>query len=353
MRPAHPVGAAGLMVRVRAVMNLEAIAIQVCPGEQESLALALRAVARAIGADLHYDEVCAALGVSLVAIAGPTASSPAWWPTFGRDAFLAPTARLFGMHLRDLHPPEVGLDMLWAEEFPQHFELSYKPLIRRALENGQPVLAWGSWEANAAPLWGVITASAGADFLGIVPGGTGPVRLGRPALQCYVVEGLEPRTPPAEELMAAVVGHANAYLSRPEALFRHLAPAGSKIVTGPAAYDAWATWLEAQRPGTDDDPAREALRLYACALCAGRTSAARFMGRSDAVQGPNHGAVLDAVMAACESFAAELCLVCRRPEVAALWSTAEGHQELLESIRAAQGIDRQIADYISRLASPA
>jgi len=334
-------------------MNLDAITIPSGPGEYESLAPALRAVARAAGTDLDHDELCAALGISLVAIAGPPDTSPALWPTFGRDVFLTQTARLFGMQLRDLHPPEVAVDMLWADEFPQHFDLSYKPLIVRALENGQPVLAWRGWEEAFAPRWGVITAAEGDTLLGVVPGAAGRLRLAAPALQCYVVELYEARTPSSEELLAAAVAHADAYLNRPEVLFRRPTTGGAKLVTGPKAYDAWAAWLQTQRPGTDDDPNREAFRAYACALYTARDSARRFALGSDAVQGPDHAAILDSIASACESLACEVSPFCRPTEIMAFWSTAEGHQELLEVIHSAQAIDRQIADYIRRLAAPA
>jgi hypothetical protein len=334
-------------------MNLEAVNIQADSGEQESLALALRAVARTAGEDLDYDEACAALGISFVAIAGPAESSPTFWPTFGRDTFLTPTARLFGIHLRDLHPPEVGVDMLWAEEFPQHFDLSYKPLILRSLENDQPVFAWGLWEKGEIPRWGVITNAEGAHLIGFVPGASSPVRLSRAALQCYVVEQYEPRQPSAEELLAAAMEHAQGLLSRPAPRPQNVAPGESRIVTGPAAYDVWATWLQAQRPGSEEDPAREAFQVYTSALCDARASAGRYLSRSDAVHDPNHGAIMDGAMNACETFSAELSLLCRAAEVQALWSTAEGHQELLENIRTAQKIDLQIADYVRQLASTA
>ena len=113
-------------------MNLDAIAIHAKHGEYESLALTVRALARSVTAELDYDELCAALGISLVAVAGPAEASPAQWLSYARDAFLVTTVRLFGMHLRNLRPPEVGVDMLRADGFQQHFELSYKPLIQRA-----------------------------------------------------------------------------------------------------------------------------------------------------------------------------------------------------------------------------
>src|SRR5690606_11352344 len=111
-----------------------------------------------VGATFDYDDLCAALGVSFAAVSVGSESSPGWWTTYGRDAFLAPAARLFGLHVRDLHPPEVALEMTGAEEFGQHWELSYKPHIQQALRNGQPVLAWQGWPDVRWPFWGVVTA---------------------------------------------------------------------------------------------------------------------------------------------------------------------------------------------------
>ena len=47
---------------------LDRILIREGEGEYESLALALRAVASAVGIELDYDDLCAALGVSFTAV---------------------------------------------------------------------------------------------------------------------------------------------------------------------------------------------------------------------------------------------------------------------------------------------
>src|SRR5207245_829727 len=153
--------------------------------------LALRAVAASAGAAFNYDDLCAALGISFTTVSTSAEPSPAHWLTYGRDLFIEPVGRMFGFALRDLHPPDIGVDMLAAEEFPQHFELSYKPLIRRALENRQPVLAWRGWEGDFARDWGVITGTKGDDFIGAVP--NAQLTHTAPAMQCYVVERFEPR----------------------------------------------------------------------------------------------------------------------------------------------------------------
>lgn len=330
-------------------MNLDTITIYTSPEESESLVQALRAVARSASLDLPYDEACAVLGISFVATAGE--GSPGLWARIARDALLSETARLFGIHLRDLHPPDVGVDMLNAEEYPQHFELSYKPLIRRALQHGQPVLAWRGWEGPAADAWGVITASAGDELLGVVPGTTTRVRLVQPAMQCYVVEQIEPRTPTPDEIMAHTIAHVDALLSRPESVFGGRIPSSFGIRTGAAAYDRWAEWLSTQQPATGESTAREDYRAYACALSFDRLSAARFLSRSVAVQSPEQAAILDALVTACEEVAGSVSRFCGSDDLEVFWSTPEGHQELLEAIRAAQAADREIAEHIHSLAA--
>ena len=93
-----------------------------------------------------------------------------------RDALLVEGARVFGMTVRGLHPPEAARGLEHSAEYAQHFAASYRPLILRALENRQPVLArLGRGEfGNHHPIWGAIEDSS--------DGGVGSVRGGgRPA----------------------------------------------------------------------------------------------------------------------------------------------------------------------------
>jgi hypothetical protein len=170
-------------------------------------------------------------------------------------------------------------------------------------------------------------------------------------MQCYVVEQYERRTPALADMLAMAVSHALAFLSAPEGLVKRSDPHTSRIVTGPNAYDVWAQWLEAQPPSSGQDPAREAFRLYATRLCAARLSAMHFLQRTDTVTGPDHANILDTIAGACDDVAQELTTFGRPEEIFSFWSSAEGHLELLETIRAAKAADQQIADYLGRLAA--
>ncbi|MEP0843332.1 MAG: hypothetical protein HRF43_11570 [Phycisphaerae bacterium] len=333
-------------------MKLDAIVVQPQPGEVESLGLAVRAVAAGAGGTISYDAFEAALGLSLTALARPADPSPAAWSAYGCDAFLEPAARLFGLHVRDLHPPEVGLDMLAAEEFPQHFELSHRPLILRALENGQPVLAWGGWEGEAAPTWGVITAMKSEQFRGVAPHRSGLIRLAGPAAQCYVVEVCEPRRPADEELFAAMIGHARAYLCA-----GRLAQHGegrpkptAGLLTGPAVFEAWLQWLAQQRPESGPSPAREAHCNYARFLSAARLSAARVLDGLEVPHPPARAALVDAIVETCEVLAGELWSARCEDRLVALWRTVDGHEVLREELQAARAAETRIAESVCRLA---
>ena len=109
-------------------------------GPSFSLTLALRSVAESAGYDVDADDLHAVLGLSMVACAAPGDMELGNWPLYARDAFLVDTARVFGMTVRPIHPPEAARGLGGAAEFAQHFDASYRPLIARALEHDQPVL---------------------------------------------------------------------------------------------------------------------------------------------------------------------------------------------------------------------
>ena len=229
------------------VMDLDQIIIRPQAGRHESLAPVLQAVAEAAGGTIDYDCLCAAMGVSFSATFVPAEPRPSRWMSYGRDAFVEPAARLFGIELRNMHPPDVGMEMVAAAEFAQHFEASYKPLVQRALEHGQPVIAWQGWPDDAAVSWGIITGMAHDQFTGVVSCGTS-CPLVAPALQCYVVEQCRPQSPAREALVAMAARHARAYLSDSPLL----SPASHlHLSTGPAALEAWARFLQSheQRSG--------------------------------------------------------------------------------------------------------
>ncbi len=332
-------------------MKLERIVIREGPEEYESLALALRATAAAEGEELDYDDLCATLGVSFAAVSTLTESAPGWWTTFGRDAFLEPAAKLFGFELRDLHPPDVAVDMLSAEEFAQHWLLSYKPLIRAALDNQQPVLAWQGWPEFRWPFWGVITATADEDFDGTTMWSQGErQRLSEPALQCYVVERYEPRFPPASELFAAAMKHADAYMNR--APFTSVVPGAPppRIITGPAAIDRWGHWLQYDEVRESaDGPAWNDHRQNAEFIACARLSAARFLQRMQPVIGPERRNVLESAIECCQSIAQWLGESRNEEMVRSLFTSRQGRERLLSSLNAAEAADRRLAACVEEL----
>lgn len=232
---------------------------------------ALRRLALERGVDLDRDAIHAALGLCWGIVAGDDDTPLSEWPGLARDRFLVPAATMFGIRVRGLHPPAAAKNLHAAAEFVQHFDASYRPLIHRALEHGQPVLAWRGWD-SAPPLhWGVIRAAGdrGIGFEGDVPcHGTASQRAMEPApswefehsrragderawlpdeghgwrsavlvrcpTQVYAVEAIEPRMPSSDDLTALILDHARTALAGQGC-------ADFGVLTGPAAIDRWIT----------------------------------------------------------------------------------------------------------------
>ncbi|UCC31209.1 MAG: hypothetical protein JSU86_02815, partial [Phycisphaerales bacterium] len=113
-----------------------------------SLTFALQALAHDAGYEINLDDLNAALGLPWMTPAVPRERDLACWPMYARDAFLAEAGRLFGMNIRDIHPPEAARGLNGFPEFQQHFDASYRPLILKALEHNQAVLAWQGWPGD-------------------------------------------------------------------------------------------------------------------------------------------------------------------------------------------------------------
>lgn len=155
------------------------------------------------GREVGCEEWVALLGLGM-ALTAVEWDCPRYWATYGRHAHLPAAAALHGLRLRDMHPPDAAVGLQTSAEFSLHFEDSYVPLITRALEHGQPVLAWRGWPAPAEHEWGVIVRAEGGRLLGYAPGlGVGPVALEGAAHQVYVVEECRPGAPEAAVRFAA------------------------------------------------------------------------------------------------------------------------------------------------------
>ncbi len=344
-----------------------------------SLTFALRAIAEGAGYELEPDDLNAALGLSLMMPAVPDEDDLAGWPMYARDAFLVEAGRLFGMSIRDIHPPEAARGLSGAQEFDQHFDASYRPLILRALEHGQAVLAWQGWPGERAMMWGTIrnSSSEGSGFQGVCPilakqgwgteaRGSPKPRLGkldgltleRPPVQVYVVETITATRPNPDELVDVALDHAWRVLSN-----------GLKnrfgVVTGPPAYDAWiARWRAAGcrvRPGrtvkstpnltgsasaealasagrspTEVPALAHAHRQLALCVTAAHFSAIRFLNRQHQRTEGTMRRLVKALMQECHQVVTSLEESIDVASDAALTRTSEGRTRIVEAITRAK-----------------
>lgn len=206
-----------------------------------SLTRALAGILTSTGRAFDVDEVHVGLGLGLLFTSVPHEADWALWPAYARDMFLPSGARRFGLTVRALHPPDAAQGLIDADEFVQHFDASYRPLIARALENEQPVLAWRGWGDPRSLEWGVIEAvcEEGVGFRGTAYGrGEAAVAktLVSPPQQVYVVESMEVTSPEPREVADALVAHTAAGLD------------GSMddrfgVVTGAPALGEWSGLL--------------------------------------------------------------------------------------------------------------
>lgn len=227
-------------------MDLSEIRLGPSASSPDSLPACLEAVLRGSGAAVDYRSLHAALGLPFWIAAPREPNSQRClgsWMSAGHDALLIEASRLFGMRLRELHPPEAAVGLEESPEFLQHFEASYRPLMELALEHGQAVLVRRGWPDDGGNLWGIVTARCDGNlgFAGLAPGqGDNPEPLTLPPVQVYIVEGIRPRAVSPEELSRHVREAAR------RVQHNQLDPRFG-IVTGPAAYDAWLARLSQSR----------------------------------------------------------------------------------------------------------
>ena len=311
-----------------------------------SLTAALKVVARRAAYEIDPDDLNAALGLSWMTTAVPTEPDLARWPMYGRDAFLVEAGRLFGMTIRDLHPPEASHGLADAEEFEQHFDASYRPHILRALENSQAVLAWRGWPGDAERCWGLITRACedGVGFAGVTPSLATPgtlsdtVTLLSPPVQIYVVERIAPTRPESSVLIDLALDHATQ-------IFANKLQARFDILTGPPAYDAWIDRIREDRPADADDAnlARGHHRLAACVRTAHR-SAVRFLQRHFPQVSGETRSRIEAMTTSCHTVITELAewsdtLATDTPRF-----TPAGRTKLLDAVTRARDATRNMFD---------
>ncbi len=250
----------------------------------ESLTVILQAVARDAGYDVNRDDLTVALGLAWSAIAVPGENDLGSWSLYARDVFLREVGPLFGMTIRGIHPPEAARGLHDSAEFAQHFDASYRPLILRALEHDQPVLAWQGWAGDYRMMWGIITkpCTGGVGLTGEVPGASSArterddrsaAMLERPPVQLYVVEAMAVTQPQPRDVLALALEHAAQVLNN--VLQDRLG-----ILTGPPAYDAWIEKLRgAEGAGHDSAGVISAHNRLAKATRGAHETVIRFLQR--------------------------------------------------------------------------
>ena len=328
-------------------MPLTTIRIHNAEDQWESLALALQAVAGWAGLELDYDSLCAAAGLSfMTASTGRDDDCLASWMARGRDACLVEAAALFGLRLREIHPPDAARDLDRAPEFAQHFEASYQPIVRHALKNGQPVLAWGGWADRRHAMWGVITEP---DARGIGLAGTTIWSAGRtvplisPPAQLYVVEEVAPRRPTDQVLLCLSINAAR------RALHDELGGRWG-LVTGPRAYDHWALRLagDVVCPPCGDGAGRCHWRMARCVASA-RQTAVRYLDCQRDGAAAQVQPLIDTVITHCRGLTDALAASRDEESVRRLIGSPQGRQALADGVRAAQACERAIAAAIDEL----
>lgn len=261
-----------------------------------TLTWALSRVAADAGHAIDADDLHAALGLSMFACAVAGETRVDWWSMYARDRFVVRAARLFGMRLRDLHPPDVARGLDAAAEFGQHFDLSYRPLIHRAMEHGQAVLAWRGWRGEEGPTWGVIReiSKEGVGFAGSIPlrGRADASKLNvldRPASQVYVVETIERTTPTGEAIVSMAMEHMREGFDR--------ASAGRwGIAIGLAAI---VQFEERLARGASKETLSQA-SAFVESMAAGAASAVRFVDRHKMSSSSIAAKQLDGLRTSCE-----------------------------------------------------
>jgi len=290
-----------------------------------SLPRALESIVREAGYTIDHDDLLAALGLSVLLGAPLEEAELVDWPLFARDAFLPQVAFLFGVEIRDVHPPEAALGLDRAVEFEQHFDASYRPLIQNALRNGQPVLAWRGWPGEAGLLWGIVRepCNEGIGFRGetVQEAGSEITKAERvlqtPPLQVYVVERIVPATPDAETLVSCALHHAARVLDN---------SIGKRfgVITGPPAYGVLLDRIKAVR---EEETAKLARGVSALAnvIVNGHGSAIRFFDW-------HQGTVTERT----RKTAASLVASCRQVVAALIGLTDES--DLYERLRNPKGV---------------
>lgn len=246
--------------------RLLAVHVADCGDPSQSLLLSLEAVLAVYGRCVPRDELAAVLGDAFMLTYAAEARPGEQWNTYGRHAFVESAARLYGLELRDLHPPDAAPLPLTPPEFEDHFTDSYLPLVRTALEHDHPALVWMGWPLPHRAIWGVITAydPSRRVCLGqsIYSGGR-PVTLATAPVQVYTVQEFRESDSPPSAIIDAALDHAAIVLG-------NRLPAKYRVVSGVQALENW-------RASATEDSGTEWQSRLVRSFVAGRRRAVEFL----------------------------------------------------------------------------
>ena len=321
-----------------------------------SLSLALRGVAQRAGYDINLDDLNAALGLSWMMTAVPGESDLARWSMYARDAFAVEAGRLFGLNLRPVHPPEAARGLYESAEFDQHFDAGYRPLILRALENGQPVLAWRGWHGwdpggLMEMAWGIVerTCEKGIGLEGVVIASSASadhaevMTLDRPPVQLYIAETVTPTSLNPDELLNLALDHTRH-------VFNNAIEVRFGAVTGPKAYDTWLARLRDDRTGGTDDPdLTERHRRLGASIVAGHESAIRFLQSHLDRSANQKRSIIEALIPLCQTVVGSIGDSLNAAAGEAVAATPAGRAKLTDGItRAREATDEMCSALESR-----
>jgi len=328
-------------------MDLSGITIESGDGGGESLAAAVQAVLRWGGLEMDECTLTARLGGCFLVAVPRDRETPGGGETLARDWNLLPAARLVGLELRPLHPPVAARGLADAEAFAQPFLDSYAPLIRDALDHGQPVLVWQGWPEDLIRQWGIIIAS-GREGLGlsgvVLRGDEELLPLTAPAVQCYVVESVSGGHKPS------VVEVARFAVAAAETALHDRIDTSFGVVSGPAAYEAWLGWLLQKDTAFVDAAAAAILvaRLARTVTNARRLAQGYLELSRDRLDAAVHPA-LDETVERLRSVIAALSVRRVATGNEGLVRTESGRRVLAADIRAAQHAEGAVAEALRQL----
>lgn len=313
------------------------------------LACILQAVLRSTGPGgcpgIDDDDLAAALGRPLLCAAVPGDVRLSCWAATGHDAFLVNAARLFGLSLRGIQPPQAAHGLEQAAKYAQHFQASYLPFVLAALSHQQPVLAWSGppLARGESPGWALITRGCenGAGLAGLTFEAPDPRRAGsvqtlrprevvfeQPLVQLYVVEECTPVEPAPAKLLELALAHARQSVSG-------VLDECFGVVTGVAAYDHWIKVIRAADAGSAEPLAPGHAQLAALVV-EGARSGERFFARHAESAPTKQRELVQTLAAVCHEIAQALAPGLDATALPSRLANPAGITELIEQLSTAR-----------------